>query len=54
VSRNETLIDDKVIDDKELRLKMKIGIAALNRVKKAHTSRNRARQIIDIINGCKI
>ena len=41
-----------LIDDKELR--MKIGIAALNRVKKEHTSRHRARQIIDIINRCKI
>jgi spore maturation protein CgeB len=40
-----------LIDDKELR--MKIGMAALNRVKKEHTSRHRARQIIDIINRCK-
>jgi spore maturation protein CgeB len=36
-----------LIEDEEMRIK--IGVAAQNRVMKQHTSRHRARQIIDIL-----
>jgi len=36
-----------LIDDDEMRMNM--GVAARNRVKKEHTSRHRARQIIQIL-----
>jgi glycosyltransferase involved in cell wall biosynthesis len=39
-----------LIDNDELRMRM--GIAAYNRVKKEHTSRHRAKQIIEIIKKC--
>jgi spore maturation protein CgeB len=41
-----------LMDDRELR--MKIGAAAAERVKKEHTSRHRAKQIIDIVRKLKV
>jgi glycosyltransferase involved in cell wall biosynthesis len=41
-----------LIDDPELRMKM--GTAACERVKKEHTSRHRAKQIIDIVRKLKV
>jgi spore maturation protein CgeB len=41
-----------LMDDRDLRMKM--GTAAAERVKKEHTSRHRAKQIIDIVRKIKV
>jgi spore maturation protein CgeB len=51
-SRDCIELYEMLMDDRELRTKM--GTAAFERVKKEHTSRHRAKQIIDIVRKLKV